>query len=113
MSWLSRKADKLEQAGAVAPALISALNSLNRDSLILDSTGLILFESSKIPLLNLVKDNKILSEELLALIRVVRRTGKTQEGIIEVARGPIGEGKRDLQVTATLIDADGSQKRDH
>jgi two-component system sensor histidine kinase SenX3 len=39
---------------------------------------------------------------------VVRRTGKTQEGSIEVARGPIGEGKRDLQITAALIDNEGS-----
>jgi two-component system sensor histidine kinase SenX3 len=42
------------------------------------------------------------------LVRVVRRTGKSQEGSIEVARGPIGKGKRELQITATLISPDGA-----
>ena len=58
-------------------------------------------------LLNLVNEGKISSEELLALVRVVRRTGQTQEGSIEVARGPIGSGKRELQITAALISPDG------
>ena len=108
MSWLGKKAEKADETTTVSQPLIAALNSLNRESIVLDSSGLVLFESSKIVLLNLVKENKIQSEELLALVRVVRRTGKTQDGSIEVARGPIGEGKRDLQITAALIDNEGS-----
>ena len=108
MSWLGKKAEKADETTTVSQPLIAALNSLNRESIVLDSSGLVLFESSKIALLNLVKENKIQSEELLALVRVVRRTGKTQEGSIEVARGPIGEAKRDLQITAALIDNEGS-----
>ena len=108
MSWLGKKVEKADETTTVSQPLIAALNSLNRESIVLDSSGLVLFESSKIALLNLVKENKIQSEELLALVRVVRRTGKTQEGSIEVARGPIGEGKRDLQITAALIDNEGS-----
>ena len=108
MSWLGKKAEKADETTTVSQPLIAALNSLNRESIVLDSSGLVLFESSKIALLNLVKESKIQSEELLALVRVVRRTGKTQEGSIEVARGPIGEGKRDLQITAALIDNEGS-----
>ena len=108
MSWLGKKAEKVERSNLVAPSLVAALKALDRESIILDSSGYIRYETNKISLLNLVKDNKILSEELLALVRVVRRTGKTQEGSIEVARGPIGEGKRDLQITAALIDNEGS-----
>ncbi len=108
MSWLGKKAEKVERSNLVAPSLIAALKALDRESIILDSSGFIKYETNKISLLNLTKDNKILSEELLALVRVVRRTGKTQEGTIEVARGPIGEGKRDLQITAALIDNEGS-----
>jgi two-component system sensor histidine kinase SenX3 len=84
------------------------LNSLNRESIILDSSGKIIFETSKTSLLNLVSEGKVTSEELSALVRVVRRTGKSQEGSIEVARGPIGKGKRELQITATLISPDGT-----
>lgn len=108
MSWLGKKAERVERSNLVAPSLIAALKALDRESIILDSSGFIKYETNKISLLNLAKDNKILSEELLALVRVVRRTGKTQEGSIEVARGPIGEGKRDLQITAALIDNEGS-----
>mgnify|MGYP006271475087 CR=1 FL=1 len=108
MSWIGKKTEKGDQAGLVSNSLITALGSLNRESIILDSTGQIVYESSKIQLLNLVSDRKVKSEELQALIRVVRRTGKSQEGAIEVARGPIGEGKRDLQITASLIDDEGS-----
>ena len=108
MSWLGKKAEKVERSNLVAPSLVAALKALDRESIILDSSGSIKYETNKISLLNLAKDNKILSEELLALVRVVRRTGKTQEGSIEVARGPIGEGKRDLQITAALIDNEGS-----
>jgi len=108
MIWLGKKAEKVERSNLVAPSLVAALKALDRESIILDSSGYIRYETNKISLLNLAKDNKILSEELLALVRVVRRTGKTQEGSIEVARGPIGEGKRDLQITAALIDNEGS-----
>jgi len=108
MSWLGKKAERVERSNLVAPSLVAALKALDRESIILDSSGSIKYETNKISLLNLAKDNKILSEELLALVRVVRRTGKTQEGSIEVARGPIGEGKRDLQITAALIDNEGS-----
>ena len=108
MSWLGKKSEKVGKAGTLTRSLIATLNSLNRESIILDSMGALLYESEKVSLLNLVKDNRILSEELQALVRVVRRTGKIQEGLIEVARGPIGEGKRELQITASLIDDDGS-----
>jgi two-component system sensor histidine kinase SenX3 len=108
MGWFGRKIEKVIEPNSITPALVAVLNSLNRESVVLDASGKILFETSKISLLNLIYDGKILSEELLALVRVVRRTGKSQEGIIEVARGPIGEGKRELQITTTLISEDGS-----
>ena len=43
------------------------------------------------------------SPELIALIRVVRRTGQAQTGKIEIPRGPIGEGMRDLTVKVIAL----------
>jgi two-component system, OmpR family, sensor histidine kinase SenX3 len=108
MGWIGKKVDEDLEPNSITPALIAVLNSLNRESIILDSSGKIIFETSKTSLLNLVSEGKVTSEELSALVRVVRRTGKSQEGSIEVARGPIGKGKRDLQITATLISPDGA-----
>ena len=107
MGWLNKKPDETVELNLIPSSLIATLNSLNRESLILSTSGKILFSTEKIALLNLVNDAKISSEELLALVRVVRRTGATQEGSIEVARGPIGQGKRELQITAALISQDG------
>ncbi len=107
MGWLNKKPDEKVELNLIPTSLIATLNSLNRESLILNTGGKILFSTEKISLLNLVNDGKINSEELLALVRVVRRTGNTQEGSIEVARGPIGQGKRELQITAALISEDG------
>ena len=107
MGWLNKKPDETVELNLIPSSLIATLNSLNRESLIISTSGKILFSTEKIALLNLVNEAKISSEELLALVRVVRRTGATQEGSIEVARGPIGQGKRELQITAALISQDG------
>lgn len=108
MGWIGKKVDEDLEPNSITPALIAVLNSLNRESIVLDSSGKIIFETSKTSLLNLVSEGKVTSEELSALVRVVRRTGKSQEGSIEVARGPIGKGKRELQITATIISPDGA-----
>jgi two-component system sensor histidine kinase SenX3 len=41
------------------------------------------------------------------LIRVVRRSNGVHRGFIEIARGPIGEGKRELKVSASPLSEDG------
>jgi two-component system sensor histidine kinase SenX3 len=45
-----------------------------------------------------LRDGLIQSQELLAIIRVVRRTNVKQTGSIDVPRGPIGEGRHELTV---------------
>jgi two-component system sensor histidine kinase SenX3 len=107
MGWLNKKPDDQVEQNLIPAVLVSTLNSLDRESIIVNTSGKVLFATEKIQLLNLINEGKISSEELLALVRVVRRTGQTQEGSIEVARGPIGSGKRELQITAALISPDG------
>ena len=63
--------------------------------------------TNNIDKLNLLKDGKIFSEEFLALIRVVRRTGGKQEASFELPRGPIGEGKREIQVSISVLSENG------
>lgn len=87
--------------------LMKALNSLEAESLVLVPGEKILFQSQDISSFGLVKDEKISSEELMALIRVVRRTNQTHRGAIEIARGPIGAGKRELKVSVTPLNDEG------
>jgi two-component system sensor histidine kinase SenX3 len=86
--------------------LFDVLDQLDQDVLLLAPGDISLFTSPGIENLNIVKDGRILSPELLAIIRVVRRTGINQSGKIEVPRGPIGEGVRELTVKVISLEKD-------
>lgn len=83
--------------------LTEALEQLEDGALILANTDSPIFASSKIAELGLLREGRIVSHELLASIRVVRRTNVKQEGIFQIPRGPIGEGKRDLTVAISPL----------
>jgi two-component system sensor histidine kinase SenX3 len=104
--WVQKKENHREAAELPAQ-LLATLNSLDRESIVLNSSGNVIFATSGCAKLNIIKDEKLNSEEMLALVRAVRRTSKNQEGSVEVARGPIGEGKRELQLTVSTISEDG------
>jgi two-component system sensor histidine kinase SenX3 len=104
MAWLKKNtSEKPTKAPSLPQSLKAALNALDRDSLVLDKNSNAIFKTMNIGKLNVLKDNKINSEELSALVRVVRRTGAKQEGSFELPRGPIGEGKRELQVSVSML----------
>ena len=87
--------------------LLKTLNSLEGESLIVVPADQVVFQSQGASAFGLIKDERITSEELLALIRVVRRTKESQRGTLELARGPIGAGKRELKVSVNSLDDEG------
>ena len=87
--------------------LIKTLQSLEVESLILIPGEEVLFQSSGISAFGLIKDERITSEELLALVRVVRRKNEIHRGTLELARGPIGGGKRQLDVSVSPLNDQG------
>ena len=87
--------------------LIKTLQSLEVESLVLLPGEEVIFQSAGIANFALLKDERITSEDLLALIRVVRRKKEIHRGSIELARGPIGGGKRELEVSVTPLDDQG------
>ena len=91
----------------VPEVLIKALQSLDVESLVLIPGEEILFQSQGVSNFGLIKDERITSEDLLALIRVVRRTRESHRGALELARGPIGAGKRELKVSVAPLDDEG------
>ncbi len=86
--------------------LLNALNQLDGASLILAPGEIAIFANNEAQQLGVLKDGRIQSEELLASIRVVRRTNMKQTGTIEIARGPIGEGKREITVNVIPLSED-------
>ena len=108
MAWFKQSDDeKPSKPSSLPELLLKTLNTLDRDSLILDKNGNAIFTTNNIDKLNILKDGKIFSEEFLALIRVVRRTGEKQEASFELPRGPIGEGKREIQVSISMLSENG------
>jgi len=108
MAWFKQSdVENLSKPSSLPELLIKTLNTLDRDSLILDKNGYAIFTTINIDKLNILKDGKIFSEEFLALIRVVRRTGGKQEASFELPRGPIGEGKREIQVSISMLSENG------
>ena len=97
--WRRAKAEEVQDQRELPLLLLSALNQLDGASLIVAPGEVALFTNSEAEQLGILRDGRIQSEELLASIRVVRRTNIKQTGTIEIARGPIGEGKREITVT--------------
>ena len=103
-----RKSASENQSNRNLPSvLIQTLQSLEVESLILLPGEEVIFQSAGLSNFGLMKEERISSEELLALIRVVRRTKETHRGPIELARGPLGGGKRELEVSVTPLDDAG------
>jgi two-component system sensor histidine kinase SenX3 len=102
-----RDSNDLEDRIEIPDLLIKALESLESESLLVLPGEVIVYESDGLSSFGLVRDSRVASEELIALIRVVRRTNETHRGSIEIARGPIGEGKREVRVSVAPLTEDG------
>jgi two-component system sensor histidine kinase SenX3 len=102
-----RDSNDLEDRIEIPDLLIKALESLESESLLVLPGEVIVYESDGLSSFGLVRDGRVASEELIALIRVVRRTNETHRGSIEIARGPIGEGKREVRVSVAPLTEDG------
>lgn len=97
--WRRAKADEAQSERELPLLLISALNQIDGSSLVVAPGEIAIFTNPEAEQLGILRDGRIQSEELLASIRVVRRTNIKQTGTIDIARGPIGEGTREITVT--------------
>jgi len=97
--WRRAKAEEIRGQRELPNLLIGVLNQLDGASLVVAPGEVAIFTNSEADQLGILRDGRIQSEELLASIRVVRRTNIKQTGSIEIALGPIGEGKREITVS--------------
>jgi two-component system sensor histidine kinase SenX3 len=97
--WRRARAEEVKTERDLPQLLVSALNQLDGATLVIAPGEVAIFTNPEAEQLGILRDGRIQSEELLASIRVVRRTNVKQTGTIEIARGPIGEGKREITVT--------------
>lgn len=102
---------KRQVADLVSPTglpdlLLTTLENLDGDSLILAPGDVVLFKTIGVEKLGILKDNRLENPELLATVRVVRRSHLKQTGRIDLPRGPIGEGKHELTVNVLPLTED-------
>ena len=108
MGLARRRLEKLELSGGIlSTGAMDVLETLDSSVIVLAPGNAILYTSSSAMQIGLMKDGRVLSEELLALIRVVRREDQSQQGNIEIPRGPVGEGVKNLLVKVTPLGKDG------
>ena len=107
MKFRRPEAENLEAVEVLPQVLLKTLQSLESESLIIVPGEKILFQSPGITNFAIVKEERITSEDLMALIRVARRTNETHHSRIEIARGPIGAGKREFEVSVSPLNDEG------
>jgi len=88
----------------ISPTFLNVLSQLDQDAMLIAPGEVVRFATDGIETLHLLREGRITSPELVALIRVVRRTHQTHTGKIEIPRGPIGEGLRELTVRAIYVE---------
>ncbi len=107
MKFRRPEAENLEAGEVLPQVLLKTLQSLESESLIIVPGEKILFQSPGITNFAILKEERITSEDLMALIRVARRTNETHRSRIEIARGPIGAGKREFEVSVSPLNDEG------
>jgi two-component system sensor histidine kinase SenX3 len=107
MKFRRQEGENLEAPELLPQTLLKTLQSLESESLIIVPGEKILFQSPGISSFAIVKDERITSEDLMALIRVARRTNESHRSRIEIARGPIGAGKREFEVSVSPLNDEG------
>jgi two-component system sensor histidine kinase SenX3 len=91
----------------ISPEVIELLGTLDLASIILSPNETPLYYSQSAQTLGIIRNERVEAENLLALIRAVRRTGRSQSGTIEILKGPIGEGSRQFAVKVAPLGSDG------
>jgi two-component system sensor histidine kinase SenX3 len=98
-----------ESSSLIAPlpeTLLRTFDLLEDEVIVIDTEDFPLFQSPGIGNLNIIRDGHLHGDEILAIVRAVRRTGKRHQGIVEIPRGPIGQGKRKIKIAVASLDED-------
>ncbi|MGA1739214.1 MAG: sensor histidine kinase, partial [Candidatus Nanopelagicaceae bacterium] len=87
-------------------SLLHTFDLLEDEVIVIDTEDYPLFQSPGIASLNILREGHLFGDEILAIVRAVRRTGKSHQGIVEIPRGPIGQGKRKIKIAVAALDED-------
>ncbi len=96
--------DRPNHGEAVLPDLLFYLvNEFDEDVILIGDNDLPLLASNGVENLNVLRESGQLTPEILAIVRAVRRTANPHLGKLDIARGPIGEGVRELTLKVVKL----------
>jgi two-component system sensor histidine kinase SenX3 len=87
--------------------IVDLLEVVDAEYLLLAPGEIVLRASDASTTLGLVRDGKLISAEILNIVRACRRSQISQEDTIELPRGPIGEGTHNLLVRVAPVGTQG------
>lgn len=95
--------DALAPTGGLPASLVDSLAALDVATAVVGYGDRLLFASESARAMGFVRQDRLLGEEMLSLVRQARRGNETLEASIEMPRGPLGPGRRDLAARAVPI----------
>lgn len=104
-SWL--RSERAPESSAAPTELLAVLGSLDSMSILFSENEGVIHASSEANQIGILRNGRVVSEELLALIRVVRRTHLLQEGNIELPTTALSEKESNLRVRVVPLNEDG------
>ena len=107
MRWKKEESSAELSSLSILDYLVNVLDVIDAEYLILEPGEIVVRNSRDIHSLGLIRDDKLNSEQILNLVRAVRRSNKYQEATLELPRGPVGAGTHELLVRVSLVGADG------
>ena len=92
---------------SLPPGIVDLLEVVDAEYLLLAPGELVVRASDASSTLGMVRDGKLVSDEILNIVRACRRSQIAQEATIELPRGPIGEGTHNLLVRVAPVGNQG------
>mgnify|MGYP000418323648 CR=1 FL=1 len=103
MRWRKEGSSDELRSLSIPDYLVNVLDVIDAEYLLLEPGEFVVKNSREIDSFGLIRDNKLNSEQILNLVRAVRRSNKYQEATLELPRGPVGAGTHDLLVRVSLV----------
>lgn len=91
----------------IPSGVLDLLQIIDAEFLVLAPGEVVLRSSTHSGAMGLVRDGRLVSDPILALVRAVRRSRENQEGTVELPRGPVGAGTHDLLVRVSPLGDQG------
>jgi two-component system sensor histidine kinase SenX3 len=91
----------------IPSGVLDLLQIIDAEFLVLAPGEVVLRSSTHSGALGLVREGRLVSDPVLALVRTLRRSREYQEGTVELPRGPVGAGTHDLLVRVSPLGDQG------